>query len=649
MDAVQRAKSGHPGAPMGMADIAEVLWNDFLKFNPANPGWVDRDRFVMSNGHGSMLLYSILHLSGYDLPIEELKNFRQLHSKTPGHPEYGYTPGIETTTGPLGQGLANAVGMAIAERTLAAQFNRPHGLDIVDHYTYVSVGDGCLMEGISHESCSLAGTLGLGKLIAIYDSNQISIDGEVKGWFTEDIPQRFSAYRWHVIADVDGHDPDAVRQAVTEAQAVTDKPSILCCNTIIGLGSPNKQGRASSHGAPLGAEEVALVRETIDWPWPEFEIPAEIYRGWDARQRGAELEAAWSEKFSIYAKRYPGDAAEFRRRTRGDLPDNWQEMSGAYIENTQQKTETIASRKASQNALNAYGPDLPELIGGSADLTGSNLTLRQDSAVISDAVADGNYLFYGVREFAMAAINNGLALHGGFIPYGGTFLIFTEYARNALRMAALMKQRNIFVLTHDSIGLGEDGPTHQAVEQAATLRLIPNMSVWRPCDAVETAVAWKQALENRDKPTALLLSRQSLPCMDRTAEQLAAIERGAYILVEPEGEPELIIIATGSEVAIAADAARLLNEDGKRVRVVSMPSTNAFDGQPEHYRELVLPSTCSRRVAIEAGIPDYWRKYVGLDGKILGVPTFGESAPGSAVFNHFGINAEGLMRLVQTL
>ena len=633
---------------MGMADIAEVLWNDFFRHNPANPGWVDRDRFVMSNGHGSMLLYSILHLTGYDLPMEELRNFRQLHSKTPGHPEYGYTPGIETTTGPLGQGLANAVGMAIAERTLAAQFNRA-GLDIVNHYTYASVGDGCLMEGISHEACSLAGTLGLGKLIVLYDSNQISIDGEVKGWFTEDVPQRFDAYRWHVIPDVDGHNPDDVGQAVRAAQAVTDKPSLLCCNTIIGLGSPNKQGKASSHGAPLGADEVALARETIDWPWPEFEVPDEIYRGWDARQRGAEFEAEWNEKFSAYAEHFPEDAAEFTRRVQGDLPENWQETSRTYIETTRHKAEKIASRKASQNALNAYGPTLPELIGGSADLTGSNLTLRQDSTVISDTVADGNYLYYGVREFAMAAINNGLALHGGFIPYGGTFLIFTEYARNALRMAALMKQRNIFVLTHDSIGLGEDGPTHQSVEQAATLRLVPNMSVWRPCDAVETAVAWKAALENRDGPTCLLLSRQSLPCMERSAEQLDAIERGAYVLVEPEGEPELLIIATGSEVAIAAEAARQLNGNGSSVRVVSMPSTDAFDSQPEEYREQVLPTACRRRVAVEAGIPDYWRKYVGLDGRILGVPTFGESAPGGAVFEHFGINAEGLIRLVETL
>ena len=648
MDAVQRANSGHPGAPMGMADIAEVLWNDFFRHNPANPGWVDRDRFVMSNGHGSMLLYSILHLTGYDLPMQELQNFRQLHSKTPGHPEYGHTPGIETTTGPLGQGLANAVGMAIAERTLAAQFNRS-GLDIVNHHTYASVGDGCLMEGISHEVCSLAGTLGLGKLIVIYDSNRISIDGEVEGWFTEDVPRRFEAYRWHVLADVDGHDPGAVQQAITAAQAETGRPSLLCCNTTIGLGSPNKQGKACSHGAPLGSDEVALVRKSIDWPWPAFAIPEEIYQGWDARQRGAELEAKWEERFSDYKRRYPEQATEFSRRLRGDLPRDWQKTSRAYIDATWQKAESIASRKASQNALNAYGPVLPELIGGSADLTGSNLTQRQDSIAVSRSVANGNYLYYGVREFGMAAINNGLALHGGFLPYGGTFLIFTEYARNALRMAALMKQRNIFVLTHDSIGLGEDGPTHQAVEQSATLRLLPNMSVWRPCDAVETAIAWKSALENRGGPTSLLLSRQSLPAMTRSVEQLAAIERGAYILVEPEDGPELIIIATGSEVAIAVAAARRLNGNGGRARVVSMPSTDVFDSQPRKYREQVLPPTCRRRIAVEAGIPDYWRKYVGLDGNVLGVPGFGESAPGAVVFEHFGINVEALVQLAETL
>ena len=646
MDAVQRANSGHPGAPLGMADIAEALWNGVLRHNPGNPQWVDRDRFVMSNGHGSMLLYAVLHLSGYELPLEELKNFRQLHSKTPGHPEHGLTPGVETTTGPLGQGLANAVGMAIAERTLAAQFNRD-GLDIVNHRTYASAGDGCLMEGISHEACSLAGVLGLGKLTVIYDSNRVSIDGEVRGWFTEDVPRRFEAYHWHVVAGVDGHDAEAVRQALAEAQAVTDRPSLLCCDTVIGWGSPNKQGKASSHGAPLGEDETALVREAIDWPWPPFEVPDEIYRGWDARQRGATLEAAWGEKFALYQAKYPDLAREFLRRARGDLPGEWQETCAAHIEETAGKARDVASRKASQEALNAYGPVLPELIGGSADLTGSNLTLWDGSTVIDKERAGGNYLYYGVREFAMAAINNGIALHGGFIPYGGTFLIFTEYARNALRLAALMKLRTIFVLTHDSIGLGEDGPTHQAVEQAATLRLIPNMSVWRPADSVETAVAWKAALENRDQPTALLLSRQTLPFVQRTEAQLASIERGAYVLADPEGEPEAIIIATGSETALAVEAGQRLNAAGRRVRVVSMPSTDVFDAQPAAYREEVLPAACRKRIAVEAGIPDYWRKYVGLDGKILGVPTFGESAPGGAVFKHFGVTVEGLLELVE--
>lgn len=647
MDAVQRANSGHPGAPMGMADLAEVLWNDFLRHNPANPGWADRDRFVMSNGHGSMLLYAVLHLSGYDLPLEELKNFRQLGSKTPGHPEYGLTPGIETTTGPLGQGFANAVGMALAERALAAQFNRAD-LEIVNHYTYVSVGDGCLMEGISHEACSLAGALGLGKLIALYDSNRISIDGEVAGWFTEDVPQRFAACRWHVVPEVDGHDPDAVRHAVQDAQAVADRPSIICCDTVIGMGSPNKQGKAASHGAPLGEEETALARQTLDWPWPPFEIPADIYQGWDARPRGAQWEEEWQERFSRYRQRYPQDAAEFLRRVNGEPPADWQKAGRAFIERTHAANESIASRKASQNALNAYGPMLPELIGGSADLTGSNLTFWDGAAVNNQDHPGGNYIYYGVREFAMAAVNNGLALHGGFIPYGGTFLMFTEYARNALRMAALMKLRSIFVLTHDSIGLGEDGPTHQAVEQAATLRLVPNLSVWRPCDAVETAAAWQAALDNRRGPTALLLSRQSLPAMERTQQQLDDMGRGAYVLLDPAGEPETIIVATGSEVAVAVAAAQRLNQDGRRIRVVSMPSTDAFDAQPEDYREQVLPAACRRRVAVEAGVPDYWRKYVGLDGKILGVPTFGESAPGAAVFDHFGINAEGLVRLLET-
>jgi len=648
MDAVQKANSGHPGAPMGMADIAEVLWNDFLQHNPINPKWVDRDRFVMSNGHGSMLLYSLLHLSGYELPIDEIKNFRQLHSKTPGHPEYGYTPGIETTTGPLGQGLANAVGMAIAERTLAAQFNRDD-FDIVNHHTYVSVGDGCLMEGISHEACSLAGTLGLGKLIAIYDSNGISIDGEVDGWFTEDVPLRFESYRWHVIRDVDGHDPDAIMAALREARAVSDRPSLICCNTIIGWGSPNKQGKEECHGAALGTDEVELVRKTLGWKHEPFDIPPEYYAGWDARRRGAELESAWDQKFSAYAEKYPQLAAEFLRRTCSKLPENWQEAVSAYIHDTTIKAETIATRKASQNTLNAFGPVLPELIGGSADLAGSNLTLWSGSKANASDSPGGNYLYYGVREFAMCAINNGIALHGGFIPYGATFLIFSEYARNALRMAALMKQRNIFVFTHDSIGLGEDGPTHQAVEQTATLRFIPNMSVWRPCDTVETAVAWAAALENDKGPTSLLFSRQNLRYIKRTATQLDSIRRGAYVIAGDEGKPDAIIIATGSELSIAMDAADELGKEGRRIRVVSMPSTDVFDAQEEDYRHSVLPPDCRKRVAIEAGIPDYWHKYVGLDGRVLGVPTFGESAPGNVVYEHFGITSDNLVTLVKSI
>jgi transketolase len=644
MDAVQRANIGHPGAPMGMADLAEVLWNDFLKHNPANPDWVNRDRFVMSNGHGSMLMYALLHLSGYDLSMDDIKDFRQLHSKTPGHPEFGYTPGIETTTGPLGQGLANAVGMALAERTLAAQFNQDD-LEIVDHFTYVSVGDGCLMEGISHEACSLAGTLALGKLIAIYDQNQISIDGNISGWFTEDVPARFEAYNWHVISDVDGHDPEQVKAALQTARSLTDKPTLICCQTIIGWGSPNKQGKESSHGAPLGEDEVALVRETIDWQYPPFEIPNEQYEAWDARERGTLHEAEWQEIFDKYQKQYPELAKEFQRRMQSELPENWNSTCATYIQECVDKAENIASRKASQNSLNAYGPVLPELFGGSADLTGSNLTAWSGSNWLNNGAEDGNYLSYGVREFAMVAVNNGMTLHGGFIPYGGTFLIFSDYARNALRMAALMKQRNISVFSHDSIGLGEDGPTHQAVEQAASLRIIPNMSVWRPCDGVETAVAWQAAIENKDKPTSLLLSRQGLPHLQRSAEQIEQIKRGAYVLAGKSDKPDLVIIATGSEVSLAMEAATQLQH--YNIRVVSMPSTDTFDAQDEQYRNSVLPPDCRKRIAIEAGSPDYWSKYVGLDGDVLGVPTFGESAPGGEVYKHFGITTAGLCELIE--
>lgn len=646
MDAVQRANIGHPGAPMGMADMAEVLWNDFLKHNPGNPGWVDRDRFVMSNGHGSMLMYALLHLSGYALSMDDIKDFRQLHSKTPGHPEFGYTPGIETTTGPLGQGLANAVGFALAERTMANQFNQDD-IAIVDHYTYVSVGDGCLMEGISHEASSLAGTLGLGKLIALYDSNKISIDGDIEGWFTEDVAARFEAYHWHVIREVDGHDPEQVKAALQSAQTVTDKPSLICCKTIIGWGSPNKQGKESSHGAPLGEDEVALVRETIGWHYPAFEIPDEQYQAWDARKAGEQKESEWQKKFEAYEEKYPKLAAEFQRRMHGELPEDWQKTCETFIQSSAEKAESIASRKASQNALNAYGPILPELFGGSADLTGSNLTAWSGSNWLNHGALDGNYLSYGVREFAMVAINNGMALHGGFIPYGGTFLIFSDYARNALRMAALMKQRNILVFSHDSIGLGEDGPTHQAVEQAASLRLIPNMSVWRPCDGVETAIAWQAAIENKNKPTSLLLSRQNLPHIERSLEQIELIHRGAYVLIESEGSPDAIIIATGSEVGIAVETAQQLKQKGRNIRVVSMPSCDTFDAQDEHYRSTVLPPDCRIRIAIEAGSPDYWRKYVGLDGDVLGVATFGESAPAQHVYEHFGITTTGLSELVE--
>ncbi|WP_313159582.1 transketolase, partial [Mixta calida] len=641
MDAVQKAKSGHPGAPMGMADIAEVLWRDFLKHNPTNPAWADRDRFILSNGHGSMLLYSLLHLSGYDLPIEELKNFRQLHSKTPGHPEIGYTPGVETTTGPLGQGLANAVGLAIAERTLAAQFNRPDH-EIIDHNTWVFMGDGCLMEGISHEVCSLAGTLGLGKLIGFYDHNGISIDGETEGWFTDDTAKRFEAYNWHVVGEIDGHDPEAIAAAIKEAQSVTDKPSLIICRTIIGFGSPNKAGKEEAHGAPLGDDEIALTRKQLGWNYGPFEIPQEIYQQWDAKQAGQEREKAWNEKFAAYKAAYPELAAEYTRRMTGGMPENWQQETQKFIEQLQANANKIASRKASQNALEAYGKLLPEFLGGSADLAPSNLTIWSGSKSIKDDPA-GNYIHYGVREFGMTAIANGIAHHGGFVPYTATFLMFVEYARNAARMAALMKARQIMVYTHDSIGLGEDGPTHQPVEQLASLRLTPNMSTWRPCDQVETAVAWKHAIERHNGPTALILSRQNLMQPERTPQQLADISRGGYILRDSEGAPEVILIATGSEVEITLGAAEKLTRAGHKVRVVSMPSTDLFDKQDAAYRESVLPSTVTARVAVEAGIADYWYKYVGLNGAIVGMTTFGESAPADKLFAEFGSTVENIV------
>ena len=649
MDAVQKANSGHPGAPMGMADIAEVLWNDHLKHNPANPKWIDRDRFVLSNGHGSMLIYSLLHLSGYDLPIDEIKRFRQLHSKTPGHPEYGYTPGVETTTGPLGQGITNAVGMAAAEKALAAQFNRP-GHEIVDHNTWVFLGDGCMMEGISHEACSLAGTLGLGKLIAFYDDNGISIDGHVEGWFTDDTPKRFEAYGWHVIPKVDGHDADAVAAAIAEAKSVTDKPTLICCQTIIGWGSPNKQGKEECHGAALGVDEVALVRETIGWSHPPFEVPAHIYAGWDAKAKGAAAEQAWSKRFAAYKAAHPELAAEFERRVAGELPADWAAKSAEFIEKVNAKGESIASRKASQNTLNGFGPVLPELLGGSADLAGSNLTIWSGSKGVSKDNGAGNYIYYGVREFGMSAMMNGIALHGGFIPYGATFLMFSEYARNALRMAALMKVQSIFVYTHDSVGLGEDGPTHQAVEQTATLRMIPRMSVWRPCDAVESAVAWKAAVERRNGPSSLIFSRQALHHQQRTPEQIAAIARGGYVLRDGGGTPDAIVIATGSEVGLAVAAAETIkHRDGKNIRVVSMPSTDVFDAQDAAYRESVLPSSVTKRVAVEAGVTGFWAKYVGLAGKVVGIDTFGESAPDKDVFKHFGITAENVTDVVASV
>ncbi len=654
MDAVQKANSGHPGAPMGMADIAEVLWNDFLKHNPANPRWADRDRFVLSNGHGSMLVYSLLHLSGYALTLEDLQQFRQLHSKTPGHPEYGYAPGVETTTGPLGQGVTNAVGMAIAEKVLAAQFNRP-GHQIIDHHTYAFLGDGCMMEGISHEACSLAGTLGLGKLIAIYDDNGISIDGEVRGhghtpaWFTDDTPKRFAAYGWHVIPEVDGHDAGAIRAAIAEARAVIDRPSLICTQTIIGWGSPNKQGKEECHGAPLGADEVALVRETLGWNHGPFEIPAPIYEGWNARERGAAAEAEWSARFAAYRADYPELAAELERRLAGELPADWEARSRAFIAELDAKAEKVATRKASQICLNGYGPILPELLGGSADLAGSNLTLWKGSVGVGKDDASGNYLYYGVREFGMSAIMNGIVLHGGFKPYGATFLMFMEYARNAVRMAALMKLPTIFVYTHDSIGLGEDGPTHQPVEQVASLRLIPRMSLWRPCDTVETAVAWKYAIERKGGPTSLILSRQNLPHVQRTPEQIAAIGRGGYVLRDCAGEPEAILIATGSEVELALAAHEELTAKGRRVRLVSMPATDVFDAQDPGYRDAVLPGGISARVAVEAGVTDYWRKYVGLAGKVVGVDSFGESAPAPKVYQHFNVTTAAVVAAVESL
>ena len=647
MDAVQKANSGHPGAPMGMADIAEVLWRDYMNHNPTNPNWADRDRFVLSNGHGSMLIYSLLHLTGYDLPITELENFRQLHSKTPGHPEYGYTPGVETTTGPLGQGIANAVGMAIAERTLAAQFNRP-GHDIVNHHTYAFLGDGCMMEGISHEVCSLAGTLKLGKLTAFYDDNGISIDGHVEGWFTDNTAERFEAYGWHVIRGVDGHNSDAIKAAIEDAHKVTDKPSLLMCKTTIGFGSPNKAGSHEAHGAPLGAAEIEATRKALGWNYAPFEIPQEIYSQWDAKEAGKAKESAWDKKFAAYQAAFPELAAEFKRRVSGELPANWAEESKKFIDHLQANPAKIASRKASQNALEAFGKVLPEFLGGSADLAPSNLTMWSGSKPLNEDLA-GNYIHYGVREFGMSAIMNGIALHGGFLPYGATFLMFMEYARNAVRMAALMKIRNIFVYTHDSIGLGEDGPTHQPVEQMASLRVTPNMNTWRPCDQVESAVAWQFAIQRNDGPSALIFSRQNLAQMDRTPEQVANISRGGYILKDCAGQPELIFIATGSEVELAVNAADQLTAEGRKVRVVSMPATEVFDKQDAAYRESVLPAAVSARVAVEAGIADFWYKYVGLNGAVVGMTTFGESAPAELLFKEFGFTVDNVVAKAKAL
>jgi transketolase len=643
MDAVQKANSGHPGMPMGMAEIAEVLWRRHLRHDPGHPKWSDRDRFVLSNGHGSMLQYALLHLSGYDLPIDELKRFRQLHSKTPGHPEYGVTPGVETTTGPLGQGIANAVGMAIAEKLLAAEFNRP-GFELVDHHTYVFLGDGCMMEGISHEACSLAGTLGLGKLIVFYDDNGISIDGRVEGWFTDDTPKRFESYGWHVLANVDGHDSEALQRAIVAAKAVADRPSLVCCKTVIAKGSPGKAGTHEAHGAALGEKEVAATRAAMGWAAPPFEVPAHVYDAWDARERGAALEASWQRQFAAYARAYPAEAREFERRMKGELPAGFDARVRELLAKVKDKAETIATRKASQNVIEALAPDLPELVGGSADLAGSNLTLWSGSKAVGSG-SGGNYVYYGVREFAMAAIMNGMVLHGGFIPYGGTFLTFSDYCRNALRMAALMKIGTIFVFTHDSIGLGEDGPTHQPVEHAATLRLIPNMDVWRPCDTEESVAAWAAAIERRDGPTSLLFSRQNLPFQSRLPEEAANIGRGGYVLVEPHTAPRAAIIATGSEVPLAVEAQKLLAHSGMPVRVVSMPASTVFDRQDESYRERVLPRGLPC-VAVEAGVPDFWRKYVGRSGAVVGIDRFGDSAPAGELFRHLGFTAEHVAEVV---
>ncbi|AQW11707.1 transketolase [Escherichia coli] len=648
VDAIQKANSGHPGAPMGMADIAEVVWRRHLRHNPKNPQWFNRDRYVQSNGHGSMLIYALLHLTGYDLSMDDIRDFRQLHSRTPGHPEYGYTPGVETTTGPLGQGVANAVGMAIAEKALAAEFNKP-GFNIVDHHTWLFLGDGCLMEGISHEACGLAGTLKLGNLIAIWDDNGISIDGHVEGWFAEDTAARFRAYGWHVIEGVDGYDPEAVDAAVREAKSVTDKPSLLCCKTIIGFGSPNKANSHDCHGSALGADEVALVRERLQWPYAPFEIPGEIYAEWDATEKGAQVQQEWDALFADYAKQWPELAAEFTRRMKGDLPAGWVENMQKYVHDLQSHPAALATRQVSQKCLNHFADMLPELMGGSADLSPSNLTRHQKSVDFTGENPAGNYISYGVREFGMSAIMNGLALHGGFIPYGGTFLMFMEYARNALRMAALMKIRSVFVYTHDTIGLGEDGPTHQPVEQLASLRLTPNMETWRGCDQVEVAVAWQQAIERKDGPTSLVLTRQPLAQQPRTAAQLAEIARGGYVLSDCDGQPEMILISAGSEIELVVSAAKALTEEGRKVRVVSMPCTERFDNQDAAYKESVLPKAVRKRLAVEASIAGFWERYVGLDGKVIGMTSFGESAPANVLFKHFGFTPENVLAQAREL